>query len=135
MDILDIKSNLKSICKTAKWRSLFDLLEDGYKGMYVILRIVHDSLGDVVAGDLAKEMNVSTARIAYALNTLEGKGYIERKSEKSDGRKVVIKMTADGEKALEQREERISDMILSTKSNLTDQEFATFFALLNKLLR
>lgn len=135
MEILEIKNSLKSICKTAKWRKILDLLEDGYKGMYVILRIVHDSNNDVVAGDLAKEMNVSTARIAYALNTLEGKGFIERKNEQSDRRKVVIKLTEKGENALKEREENISAVIKQTEANLTDEEFSTFFRLLSKMLQ
>lgn len=110
------------------------LLEDGYRGMFVILRIVRDSPSEIVAGDLAKLMGVSTARIARALNTLEEKDYIERIPEKSDARKVVIRLTDEGSVALSAREKEIDAEVLPMTENLSDEELRTFFDLLLKLL-
>lgn len=133
MDFEVIKDNMEALCKTKNWRNLVDLIEEGYKGMFVILKIVRENV-KVVAGDLAKKMNVSTARVAYALNTLEKKNYILRTSEASDGRKVVISLTEQGELALKEREELISKMVAPMLHNLSDDETVTLFTLLKKLL-
>ncbi len=134
MDKSEIKQRLTYLCRLGRWKKLARLLEDGYRGMFVILRIVRDSPSEIVAGDLAKLMGVSTARIARALNTLEEKDYIERIPEKSDARKVVIRLTEEGAVALSAREKEIDAEVLPMTENLSDEELRTFFDLLLKLL-
>lgn len=133
MEYTDIKQMMEELCVTKNWKCLVGLIEDGYKGMFVVLKILREN-GKVVAGDLAKKMNVSTARIASALNTLERKNYITRTSEKTDARKVVISLTEEGERALIEREELISGMVAPMLYNLSDDETITLFTLLKKLL-
>lgn len=129
-----VQNEMRFLCQTKNWKKLVSLIEDGYRGMFVMLRILHESDGKVVAGDLAKLMNVSTARIASALNTLEKKNYIKRESEVNDARKVVIVLTEQGVIALEERKRNVQQMISPMFENLTDTEIITLFSLLKKLL-
>lgn len=133
MDAYEIKGNMQQIFRLKNRKTFVDMIEEGYKGMFVILRIVRDN-SSVCSGDLARETGVSTARIARALNTLEEKGFIERISEKNDGRKVLIKLTSSGEKALEERESYIVKTLKKAFENLTEEEIIHFFELLKKLL-
>lgn len=135
MNTTSIRQEMKTLCQSKNWRNLIGLMEDGYKGMFVILRIVRDNPDSVVAGDLAKQMNVSTARIAQALNTLEDKHYIKRASDKNDARKVVIHLTEEGSAALTGREKEVAAMVDPMFSNLTEEETEQFFGLLKKLLQ
>lgn len=135
MDTSSIQEEMRVLCQTKKWRELMDLLDSGYKGMYVILRILKESEKAVVPGELARRMNVSTARIARALKTLEKKNYIRRESEKNDARKVIVLLTHDGEKALEERKAIVDAMIESLLKNLTEEETRTGFRLLKKMLQ
>ena len=48
------------------------------------------------AGDLSKELKVSTARIARILNTLEEKKCIRRIADNKDKRKILVKITDTG---------------------------------------
>lgn len=130
-----IQDEMKSLCQTQNWKNLTGLIDDGYKGMFVILRILQESKTDVVAGELAKRMNVSTARIARALNTLESKSYIRREDDKTDARRVIIRLTERGEQALEDRKRVVAEMLEPMLANLTDEEIITLFSLLKKLLR
>ena len=58
------------------------MIDDEYKGMFVILRILQESDGGTsLPGELAGLMNVSTALIARALITLENKKYKKRESD------------------------------------------------------
>lgn len=135
MDSSVIQDEMKSLCRSKNWRNFIGMIDDGYKGMFVILRILQESETSVVAGDLAKRMNVSTARIARALNTLESKNYIRREGDKADARKVVIRLTESGEQALEERKRVVAETLEPMLSNLTDEEISTLFSLLKKLLR
>ena len=50
----------------------------------------------MIAGDLARQMKVSTARIAALLRRLEEKGLVMRCRSKDDARRTVVKITAAG---------------------------------------
>lgn len=130
-----IKNEMKKICQGREWRKVINFLENGYKGIFVILRILRDSKTEIVSADLAKQLDVSTARIANALNTLESKGYIRRIPSAIDGRKVVIKITPLGIEALEAREKEVNNLVVPLFGKLSAEEQITFFNLLKKLLQ
>ena len=52
---------------------------------------------DVTPGSISKEMNVSSARIAVALNNLESKGFISRRVDKNDRRRILVEITTEGQ--------------------------------------
>lgn len=135
MDSLTIENEIQSLTLAKNWRKLINLLEEGFKGVFVVLRILKESKVGMSAGELAKRMQVTTARIASALNSLQKKGYVTRKTEKSDGRKVIINLTEQGEAALENRKNKINQSILPMLGKLTEEEKETLFSLLNKILR
>jgi len=63
--------------------------------------------GAVLPGAIKREMNVSSARVAQALNNLEEKGWITRKIDKSDRRKILIEITEEGRSAAEKNDKAI----------------------------
>lgn len=126
---------MQEICRGKEWRKVIKLLENGYKGIFVILRVLHESKTEVVSADLAKQLDVSTARIATALNTLESKGYIKRVPSANDGRKVAVLITPQGEEALEEREKEVNGLVVPLFAKLSEEERSTLFNLLKKLLK
>lgn len=51
MDVCIIQYEMKSLCRTKNRKDMIGLIDDGYKGMFVILRILQESDGgNVVAG-------------------------------------------------------------------------------------
>lgn len=135
MDYRAIENEMKVLCQSKKWKDLTALIDDGYKGIFVILRILQASETSVVAGELSRLMNVSTARIARALNTLESKNYIRRERDETDARKVVIRLTETGEQALEERKTEVKAIFDPMFANLTEQETSTLFYILKKMLQ
>lgn len=134
MDYQTLQEEIKHLFQTDNWRELMGLIDDGSRGMFLILRILNDSEGEVVAGDLAKCACVSTARIATALNTLEKKGYVTREKSAEDARKVVIHMTNEGREVLRERLEVINSVVIPMFEKLTEDEIETMMALLKKFL-
>lgn len=71
-------------------------IENMQKGGISILFYLEQSETEVIAGDIAKEMQVSTARIAVLLRKLENSDLIEKCNSTSDARKTVVKITNKG---------------------------------------
>ncbi len=135
MNSIDVKENMKQLCQLSDWQTLVEMLVDGYKGMYVVLRIIRDSEQSVGTCEVARQMHVSTARVATALNTLENKGFVVRSCWENDARKVQLQLTEEGEQALAQREAQISQTVSQLLGKLTEEEAESFFCVLNKLLK
>lgn len=135
MKFTEIQEEMNTLCQSKNWRNLVGLIDEGYKGLFVILRILSDEAAPLSSGALAVKTGVSTARIASALNTLEAKGFVRRESVEGDGRKVQISLTKDGEMALENRKRKVEEMIEPMLSNLSDEEASYLFFILRKLLR
>lgn len=136
MDEETLLQTLKAIRRSEKFKEFIAFLDSGSRGIYVILRYLKDNENrDVVAGDLAKEMGVTTARVARALKTLEKKGYVERKKIDEDGRKVSVVLTSGGEVALKKREKDIRLTILPWLNRLSEKEQNELIELLQKILQ
>jgi len=71
-----------------------------------------DRKNDVMMpGELSAIMGGSSARTAIALRNLEQKGYIERETDRTDRRKILVTITGEGRKlAREEREEVLMKM-------------------------
>lgn len=135
MDILTFQNEMKELCKAPNWRKFVDLINDGFKGMYNVLRILQESDRELTPSELAKQMDVSTARIATALNNLEAKGYILRsKPTSDDARRVAIALTEAGNAALEKRKKYVAQTVAPMLDRLSSSEAELLFELLKKFL-
>lgn len=110
-------------------------LDEGLRGLYVVLKTVRDSETEISPGDIAKNLNISTARVAVALKTLERKGYISKSHPAYDGRKVLLKSTPLGDQVLSEREKSVYDLIEALLRKLTEQEAQTYIRLTKKLFQ
>ncbi|MDR2531645.1 MAG: MarR family transcriptional regulator [Oscillospiraceae bacterium] len=65
-------------------------------GEAFVLQYIALNGGSVLPGDIGSKMNVSSARVAAALNSLESKELITRRMDKNDRRKVIVEITPQG---------------------------------------
>lgn len=86
---------LRELCSCTP-KPLFHKMEEVDRGTGFVLAYLEGSDGEVFAGDLAKELKVSTARIAALLNKLEEKGLVERSRSAQDARRTVVSITPKG---------------------------------------
>lgn len=133
MDEIALKETLAWIGKSEQWKEFRSLMDSGARGLFFLMRCVKEAGANVNAGELAKRMGVSTARVARALKTLEAKGYIKRGYSSIDGRKVEIVLTEEGEKALSKREEHIKNALLPWINKISPEEQRLFLSILRKL--
>lgn len=133
MEKKELINELLSKINADKYRKLLSTLEDGCKGLYVILKVIKNSDKEVIAGDIASKLNITTARVAAALNNLEKKKWIIKYKSSLDGRKTIVELTDLGKNVLKRREEEIISVLENLFVNLTDLEIIQLINLLNKI--
>lgn len=117
-----------------KFKKITQIIQDGYSGMYYVLKILNEYNGKVCAGDISKIFKVTTARTAGVLKTLEKKGYIVREKGEDDARKTIAIITKKGSEALERRKKEINMAIDEFLKKLDEDEVSKFYEILKKIL-
>lgn len=124
-----LKSMERKSCK-----HLTTFLDEWTKGLYLILRMIRNSETEVVAGDISNTLNVSTARIAVALATLDAKRWIKKHKSATDARKTVVEITDLGRKVLSKREEELKEIIKDLLEKLNDEEVIQLLNIIKKII-
>lgn len=119
--------------KGETYRKIINTFEEGYKGLYLILKVIRDHSGEIIAGEIASKLNISTARVAVALNTLERKKYIIKHKSKDDRRKTVVELTETGLKVLGMRETKLLILFNSILESLDKEEINKIISIIYKI--
>lgn len=114
-------------------KSFFTKIDETQRGMNFVLCYLKDADHEVLAGELAKESNVSTARIAALLKTMEKNGLIERYHSASDARHTIVKITSAGTRQAEQTKEQILTRIELLLEKIDKEELEEFIRISNKI--
>ena len=77
-------------------RFFYSELETTQRGFGFVLSYLEQADKEVNAGDLSKNLNVSTARIAALLKKMEQNGLITRRTSPKDARRTVVEITPSG---------------------------------------
>lgn len=91
----DAQEFFQKMC-SCRPQPFFSKLDESQRGIGFVLAYLSEAKGEIIAGDLARELNVSTARIAALLKKMEKNGLIERRSAKGDARQTVVEITQAG---------------------------------------
>ncbi len=88
---------------------------------------------EVLPGEISNEMNISTARIAATLNGLEVKGFITRRIDPNDRRRILVKITDQGlEDALMHHKEMMAHTTTMLEM-LGEEDAKNFVRILGKI--
>lgn len=131
MATLEDVNNILEILEAKKPKRMVDFFQSGFKGKFVILKVLYDK-GEITAGDLSNELNVSTARIAVALNEMCKVGLLTKTKPKEDKRKTLVKLTDQGEKIVLEKGACLKNKILFHLNKLTREEIDIFIKILKK---
>lgn len=91
----DAKEILHKLCE-CRPKSFFGKIDESQKGIGFVLAYLLEANHEVIAGDLARELGVSTARIAALLRKMERTGLIARYRSAVDARQTVVEITLEG---------------------------------------
>ena len=77
-------------------RLFYSEIDATRRGFGFVLGYLEQANKEVYAGDLSKELNVSTARIAALLKKMEQNGFIVRSASEEDARRTLVSITPAG---------------------------------------
>ena len=84
-------------------------------------------------GELGRALKSSTARVAAALNSLERKNQITRKTDEKDRRKVVVELTEEGRKKAEECRRLPEQMVTHLMDRLGEEDAQNMLHILKRI--
>lgn len=128
----EARAFLRKMCSCTP-KPLFSKVEEVDRGTGFVLAYLEESDGEVFAGDLARELRVSTARIAALLNKLENKELVERSRSASDARRTVVKITPKGIEYTAQIKEQILDKVEILLDKVGKEDMSEFLRICREI--
>lgn len=122
------------LLSNSKLKKIAEIFQDGFTGMFVVLKILDNAKKELSAGDISEMFGVTTARTAVVLNVLEKKGYINKTKSSLDARKTIVKLTDKGLTSLNERKQKIINAIEHLMSCLDNNDIKNFYNILQKLI-
>lgn len=104
------------------------------KGELFVLNYLATHEKAVYPKDLSKEMVVSTARIAVILNQMEDKKWITRTVDTEDNRQILVALTEEGHRVIEQQREKIIHAVVQMFEKLGPEDAAEFIRIQRKIV-
>lgn len=103
------------------------------RGEAMVLHLASCKPGGITPGELQKAMEISLARVAAILSTLEAKGLLCRLSDNGDRRRIRIVLTPAGKERAAQNMEKIISNVEQSLTVLDDAEIQCCMRVLQKL--
>lgn len=119
--------------RTAANASLSGILSDFNKGEIGVFGYLAYECDNITSGELSEKLNVSTARVASILNSLESKELIERKEDIFDKRKTLVAITTKGRFLANQTKQNILDKISYVMKELGEDDAEEYLRLVLKI--
>lgn len=114
-------------------RHLFKSMDGNVRGMHPILRYVDRATGEVLAGDIAEFMGISTPRVAAVLNCMEQKGFVVRHPSDGDKRKVVVSITEAGKAELKKADDELLNFTVYLFDTVGDDDLQEFLRIAERI--
>ena len=84
--------------------------------------LLHLRTGHTIQSDLAFELAVTKQSVTRLVDGLVAKGYITRRVDEADRRRVIHAITSEGERALDHADELIEQFLMSVLQDLDDAD-------------
>lgn len=114
-------------------KSFFGKVDESQKGIGFVLVYLEGAKQEVIAGDLARELNVSTARIAALLKTMEKNGLIIRYHSSSDARQTVVEITQAGIDYVNKMKEQVLEKVELLLEKVGRKDMEEFIRISHKI--
>ena len=118
-------------CNTST--SLGEILNEFNRGEIGVLGYLAFEKDEATAGELSEKLNVTTARIASILNSLEAKDYIKRTEDNKDKRKTLVVVTKKGKALAKKAKKEVIDKITKVINEIGEEEAKEYIRITLKI--
>ena len=121
--------NMQSLHKARPQKHINEALQ----GEAFVLHFIAHQNRDVLPSDISQEMDVSSARVAAALNKLENKELITRQNDDKDRRKVIVKVTKKGKDLADKQYDEVLNAAAKLLSALGENDAKEYLRITKKM--
>ena len=108
-------------------------ISSSMKGEAFLLMYLWKKQDTATPGELGKVMKTSSARIAAALNNLERKGQVVRKTDMKDRRKTMVELTPEGAEQAKQWQKMPLCMVTRLMEQLGEEDAKQMLHILKRI--
>jgi len=87
----------------------------------------------ISAGDIGRNIGVSSARVATLLNEMEEKGLVTREIDREDRRRIIVKITAKGREIAEKNKRDFLQRTVELLTSLGEYDAREFVRIMGRL--
>lgn len=124
---------LRDMAKKKRLPPHGDEVSASMRGEMAVLRLLGESGLPLTAGDLSRDLRMTTSRIAAVLNSLQKKGMIERGEDAQDRRRVLVRLTAAGSALCEHRKARVRERLAAIFEHLGMEDTREFMRIMARV--
>lgn len=99
----------------------------GENGVLLCVAKMAEGGGKVLPGDLVRELGISFGRITNILKVLERKGYVQKKPDSVDRRRVYIFLTDEGERYIGEKYQEALHYFARLLEQLGEEDAAEYY--------
>jgi DNA-binding MarR family transcriptional regulator len=138
MDYFDLAVELlncmQNIHKLKSQKNISEAMRgESMRGEAFVLHYIALRGCEVLPGEIGQEMDVSSARIAAALNSLEKKGLITRRIDLNDRRKILVSITGEGKDTAEKQQQAMLEFTAEMLEKLGAHDAQEYVRIMKKL--
>lgn len=111
----------------------FQKLDKRDMGIRAVLKYLSEVSDHATAGEISKALGVSTARVAVLLKKMVSKGLLEKQSDPTDGRLVVIRLSRLGQDTADRLREEMYAHIGALIDEIGMERLLEFTAISNEI--
>ncbi|MDR0309731.1 MAG: MarR family winged helix-turn-helix transcriptional regulator [Candidatus Methanoplasma sp.] len=108
-------------------------IRDHVQGEAFVLYFIKNCAGRVIPSKISNAIGISSARVAAALNNLEGKGLITRRIDDDDRRRIIVELTPKGVDYVEEHQKEHIRKMRSLLVLLGKEDSAELVRIMGKL--
>lgn len=101
--------------------------------MFILHFILHHQ-GEVTPSEISSAMNASSARVAMALKSMEGKGLIERRIDQNDRRKIIVTITEHGKSLIERHHNVLREKVEKILAELGERDALEYIRIVGRMI-
>ena len=133
MDYSELAADLLNVMQLHRKAKPQRNIDESMHGEIFVLKYIADHNGGVLPGEIGQEMNVSSARIAAALNSLEKKGLITRRIDTSDRRKILVGITQAGKEQAQEHYQTVLGVTAKMLELLGEHDAKEYVRIMKKM--
>lgn len=126
----EVFHNLALFFRTTTQRQLRQISQ----GEFFVLNFLLEHGGEALPGTMSSAMEVSSARTAAVLNSLERKGDILRIPDQTDHRRTQVQLTEEGKRRVVQVHKSTQQSLKALLMELGEEDAAEFLRLIRRLV-